>query len=147
VYSKTLWADSTQSWINMINLPHAMRFVATVLHVTVSIRLAITAVIKQYTWNDTGQQKHSKYRLLFTNWYNLLYETNHALAILYCLHSSDDVHWSQWSWNKQVLLSISRDNMHVHCVPSAQKMFTSDLFLCRRQSSAICKEYLTRTRN
>jgi len=30
---------------------------------------------------------------------------------------------------------------------SAQETFTSDLFLRRRQLSATCKEYLTRTRN
>jgi len=29
----------------------------------------------------------------------------------------------------------------------AQETFTSNLFLRRRQSSAICKEYLSRTRN
>jgi len=30
---------------------------------------------------------------------------------------------------------------------SAQETFTRDLTVRRRQSSAICKEYLTRTRN
>ena len=33
------------------------------------------------------------------------------------------------------------------CGSSARETFTSDLFLRRRQSSAICKECLKRTRN